>query len=220
MLPFLYFHFVTNLSVFKAGDKSVLSHKELKCSDPVNDLTIHNNRGCSNTCNFLFKLHATLRHAITHDEKWNCWSSNRHLCLMFWGQWASMCTWENRPWRYTRVLAPLCLRETRNHGGGRGWRRTTAVLDATPCSLVEVYRRFRGRVNQARDQKSFVCYMLDLSFDPEDGGSIFIRNTGNILPYYTASHQSRYVVLFTITKWISVEWSWSTWDLRFWRWWL
>jgi hypothetical protein len=142
-----------------------------QCSEPVNDLTIYNHRGCSNTCNFLFKLHATLRQAITDDEKWNC-GHQMDTCARCFEVTELRCVHGRTDRGVTPGYSPLCV-----------YVRTTVVWDATPCRLEEVYRPFRGRVSQARDQSSFVCCMLGLSFDPEDGGSIVIRNTGNILAW-------------------------------------
>jgi hypothetical protein len=76
-----------------------------------------------------------------------------------------------------------------------------------PRSLVEIYRNFGGtvclhihhrEVSQASIQQYLIffglltaCFLLDVFFDPDDGGSTFIRNADKLLPDYTASHPRR-----------------------------
>jgi hypothetical protein len=84
--------------------------------------------------------------------------------------------------------------------------KNNVFSDVTPCSLVEVYRRFEGpsvmfyfeeKVQQGNKEEAnriyeqFVC-LLVLLFDSEEGGSAFLRNVGNFLPDYTASRPRRY----------------------------
>jgi hypothetical protein len=66
--------------------------------------------------------------------------------------------------------------------------------DVTPCNLVEVGRHFtgayclnllHGRTNQAG------CLLLELLFDPEDGGSEFLRNASEFILDYMTSHLRR-----------------------------
>jgi hypothetical protein len=45
--------------------------------------------------------------------------------------------------------------------------KITVVSDVTPCSLVDIYRHF---------------------YHDDDDGSIFFRNVGKYLPYYTPSY--------------------------------
>jgi hypothetical protein len=60
--------------------------------------------------------------------------------------------------------------------------KASKFLDITPCSPLKVYRRFGGkyrlhihgrRINQATRQHE-ACSKQ--SFDPEDGGHMFLRN--------------------------------------------
>jgi hypothetical protein len=50
--------------------------------------------------------------------------------------------------------------------------------DVAPCSLIEVYQRFRG------------TYCIH-HHSPDDGGSKHLRNVGKFLPDYTAQHPRR-----------------------------
>jgi hypothetical protein len=72
----------------------------------------------------------------------------------------------------------------------------TIVLDVTPYSLVENHRRFREtyclhiqgwRASQANNQQA-AASKQSLLFDSEYGGSIFLRNVGELLPAHKASH--------------------------------
>jgi hypothetical protein len=56
-----------------------------------------------------------------------------------------------------------------------------------PCSLVQVYRRFRG-----------ACCRLTHS--PEDGGSKNLWNVGKLLPDYTAQHPRRQSFLISFPE--------------------
>jgi hypothetical protein len=47
-----------------------------------------------------------------------------------------------------------------------------------PCNLVDYYKYFA----------TFWRNLLALLFYAEDGGKAFLKNTGNNLPEYTASH--------------------------------
>jgi hypothetical protein len=35
------------------------------------------------------------------------------------------------------------------------------------------------------------CFLLGILFEPEDGGSMFLQNVGELRPGYTASHPGR-----------------------------
>jgi hypothetical protein len=79
------------------------------------------------------------------------------------------------------------------------------------CGLVEIQLRFGvtyclhlqvRRVSQAnsqeeagREQKSVLLatFLVGFFLDPEDGGSMFLRNVSELLPNYTASHPFRTV---------------------------
>jgi hypothetical protein len=54
--------------------------------------------------------------------------------------------------------------------------KNTNILEAVPCSRVETY-----------------CLpgLLDLHYDPEDGGSTFLRIVGTLPTDFTASHLER-----------------------------
>jgi hypothetical protein len=54
-----------------------------------------------------------------------------------------------------------------------------------PCSLIEVHRRFGGKYG---------------IFHPEGGGSTFLRNVGELVPGYTASHYRRHNSSWTPRK--------------------
>jgi hypothetical protein len=54
--------------------------------------------------------------------------------------------------------------------------RMTVFWDVAPCSLVEVYRRFRN-----------ACY-LHHQDDPDDWGSKYLWNVAEFLPDYTVQH--------------------------------
>jgi hypothetical protein len=74
--------------------------------------------------------------------------------------------------------------------------KTTIFWPITPCSPLKVSRRFRGtyrlhlqgqRISRARNQRESrrqaavfcdVSFLVDLFFDPEYGGYIFLRNVG------------------------------------------
>jgi hypothetical protein len=78
--------------------------------------------------------------------------------------------------------------------------KNTAFLDVMSCSLVEFYWRLDGtyglhlqarRVSQGKQRSLFQLAFPEfgLLFDPDDGGSIFLRNAIKLLPYYiSASH--------------------------------
>jgi hypothetical protein len=72
--------------------------------------------------------------------------------------------------------------------------KSTSFWDVTPCSLVEVYRRFREpyclhileglRLNQLYCSSFCLLptrYRPGLHFDPEDGGSVVLRNVGELI---------------------------------------
>jgi hypothetical protein len=62
-------------------------------------------------------------------------------------------------------------------------RKTTVFWDVAPCSLIEVYRRFRG------------AYCL-LMHRPDDGGSMHLWNVLQLLRDYTAQYPKRLRVIF------------------------
>jgi hypothetical protein len=76
--------------------------------------------------------------------------------------------------------------------------KNTIFWDVMPCSLVEVYRHF-GRTyclhlhgkSLPSNQQKLAASLLDLLFNPEDGGSTFTWNVGKLLPDNMASHTKR-----------------------------
>jgi hypothetical protein len=60
--------------------------------------------------------------------------------------------------------------------------------DLKPCSLVEVHGRFGGSYSC---HLLLACFFPGLPFDPENGGSMFLRNVRKILPDYKALHHRR-----------------------------
>jgi hypothetical protein len=78
--------------------------------------------------------------------------------------------------------------------------QSTIFWDVTPCSLVEVHKCFVGtfclhlcgrRLSQARNQQVNLSLLPDSSFDPEDGGDIFLRDVGmsqNYIPLQPTWH--------------------------------
>jgi hypothetical protein len=80
---------------------------------------------------------------------------------------------------------------------------TTGVMktsrDIAPCSPLKVGRRLRGtrRIHLHGRSVSHACYLLHadfllgLSFDPEDGGEMFLRNVGWLSTDYTALYYRR-----------------------------
>jgi hypothetical protein len=82
--------------------------------------------------------------------------------------------------------------------------KNTIFWDAIPCSPIEFhlclvrtyYIYFQNqRVCQARNQKEAAGkesgLLLGLLFNPEDEGSMFLRNFGELLPDYIAIHPRR-----------------------------
>jgi hypothetical protein len=82
--------------------------------------------------------------------------------------------------------------------------KSTSFWDVTPCGLVEVYRRFGEpyclhileglRLNQFYYNSLCLLparYRPGLHSDPEDRGSVVLRNVGKLLPGHTASHPRR-----------------------------
>jgi hypothetical protein len=80
--------------------------------------------------------------------------------------------------------------------------KKTVFWNVIPCSWAETHRRFggkyclrlRGLKSHANNQKPS-CLVLasclhGLFVDPEDEGIMFLRNTGEILPNYTASRST------------------------------
>jgi hypothetical protein len=66
-------------------------------------------------------------------------------------------------------------------------RRINIVLNVTSYSPVGVYRRLGGTCRlhlSSRRVQKWIFY-------PHDSGSTFVRNLGNLLPGYTASHLIR-----------------------------
>jgi hypothetical protein len=59
--------------------------------------------------------------------------------------------------------------------------KNTIIWSVTPCSLVDVYRGFRGR-----------CCLLGLVFDLEDVKSTFLRNVGKMPEYITSRPKWHY----------------------------
>jgi hypothetical protein len=55
--------------------------------------------------------------------------------------------------------------------------KMTVFWDVAPCSLVEVYRRFRG-----------TFFLHHQSDQPDDGGSKYLWNVGKLLADYTAQY--------------------------------
>jgi hypothetical protein len=70
--------------------------------------------------------------------------------------------------------------------------RHTLFWNVTPCSLVEVQRRFVGvhylHLQGSSKQISLSACLLSILFYPEDGDSRFIRNVPKCLLEYTTSH--------------------------------
>jgi hypothetical protein len=56
--------------------------------------------------------------------------------------------------------------------------------DVMLCDQVEVDRHFRGTL-------CLPCCFLGMLFNPEDGGSMFLKNVSKLLPHYLASHPGR-----------------------------
>jgi hypothetical protein len=63
--------------------------------------------------------------------------------------------------------------------------KTTVLRDVTPCSPVEVYR-------------SCILPLLDLFFEPEDGGNKFLRN---VMKFHRSTRR-HIPELNNILKWI------------------
>jgi hypothetical protein len=57
----------------------------------------------------------------------------------------------------------------------------------TLCRLVDVYRRF-GEAYCLHIQGRSASRATQTPLDPEDGGNMFLRKIGKILPDYMASH--------------------------------
>jgi hypothetical protein len=76
--------------------------------------------------------------------------------------------------------------------------KSTIMLDVTPCSLVEVYRRF-GRtyclhlqnlkVSQASRKQRLLAGLI---YDRDNGDGTLLRNVSRSLRNYTASHSKRW----------------------------
>jgi hypothetical protein len=64
-------------------------------------------------------------------------------------------------------------------------------------SCVSVSEEHTASIFRFEEAEGFACcllladYSLDLLFNPEDGGSMFLRNVSEHLPDYTASHPRR-----------------------------
>jgi hypothetical protein len=73
-------------------------------------------------------------------------------------------------------------------------KKNSIFWDITPCSPLKVDRRVRGtrRLHLHCRRISRSCFhagfLLDLCFDPEDGGDMFLRNVGWFSTDYTALH--------------------------------
>jgi hypothetical protein len=69
----------------------------------------------------------------------------------------------------------------------------TAFCVVTPCSPVEIHRRFGGpyflHLHGRRLSLLLACFLLALLFDHDDGGNTFLRIVGGVLPDCTASHK-------------------------------
>jgi hypothetical protein len=55
--------------------------------------------------------------------------------------------------------------------------------DVTPCSLLGCNRKV--------DSPAYLLVLVEIFFDPEDGGDMLLRNVGSISTDYTASHPRR-----------------------------
>jgi hypothetical protein len=64
--------------------------------------------------------------------------------------------------------------------------KSSVLLDTTPCSSLEVKKRFRGicRLFHAG-------FLRGLFFDHEDEGDMFLRKAGRLPTDYTALYRSR-----------------------------
>jgi hypothetical protein len=79
--------------------------------------------------------------------------------------------------------------------------KSSIFWDITPCSLLEVIRRFGGtyrlclqcrRISQARNQRENRWQAeLCLLFGPDDGGDMLLRDGDKVQPDYTASRPRR-----------------------------
>jgi hypothetical protein len=65
----------------------------------------------------------------------------------------------------------------------------TIFWGVMPCSLVHVRRLFGGSYYFLLHCCS--CWLLGLLLDHDDEGNMFLRNVGEFLPDYTASHPGR-----------------------------
>jgi hypothetical protein len=77
------------------------------------------------------------------------------------------------------------------------WNFMTNIipLDESLWSPAEVHPRFEGRKSQAREEAALcskqtptlflIGFFLGFIFDPEDEGSMFFRNVGELLQYMT-----------------------------------
>jgi hypothetical protein len=87
------------------------------------------------------------------------------------------------------------------------WKLKYNFWDVTPCSIVEVYWCFgltyclhlQGwRVNQRSNQQAETealllnGYLLGFLVHADDRNSAYLRDVGNLLPNYMASHPTRY----------------------------
>jgi hypothetical protein len=74
--------------------------------------------------------------------------------------------------------------------------KNTVFWDVNPCSSVEVHGHFRGMCCLNLPTLLLAGCLIGFFVEPEDEGSIFLRNMGD-LPDYTALHPRNQYSLFS-----------------------
>jgi hypothetical protein len=78
--------------------------------------------------------------------------------------------------------------------------KSTTFWDVKPCSLVEAHWPFREtyclyikgwRVSQAGSDHKYACWLCGLLIFPEERGSIYLQNVGELVLKYTASQHRK-----------------------------
>jgi hypothetical protein len=69
-------------------------------------------------------------------------------------------------------------------------RKRTVLYDLTTCGLVNLYRRLFPPL---------------LGYNPEAGGSIFLRNASEYRPDYTASNTKKFIFILKAVKNLECE---------------
>jgi hypothetical protein len=82
--------------------------------------------------------------------------------------------------------------------------------DIKPCSPFKVNRRFGGNISPPSSGRSKACHLphdgfLLRLFDPEDGGTMFLRNIGWLSTDYTALYHRRQNFINTAVRNLIVQ---------------